>query len=127
MSELSKNRAFYKNTAMLYVMTGAKYILPFVIAACLTRRLGPESYGVIAYLNTVMGFFLLLFDFGFNLSATKAISQHRDDPELIQEKIGQVMTAKCILVAAGARKRRPNRNAAGRRQKISVPWAGLLP
>lgn len=101
MSELSKNKAFYKNTVMLYVMTGAKYILPFVIAACLTRRLGPESYGVIAYLNTVMGFFLLLFDFGFNYSATKAISRHRDDPALIQEKIGQVMTAKCILVAVG--------------------------
>ena len=37
-----------KNTFYLYVMTAAKFVLPLIITAWLTRRLGPDSYGVIS-------------------------------------------------------------------------------
>ena len=67
----SSNKTFAKNTFFLYIMTGAKFVLPLIITACLTRRLGPDAYGVISYLTPVMGYFILLFDFGFNFSALK--------------------------------------------------------
>ena len=70
-------------------MTGAKFVLPLIITACLTRRLGPDAYGVISYLTPVMGYFILLFDFGFNFSATKKIAQHRADPVLIEKTIAR--------------------------------------
>ena len=82
-------------------MTGAKFVLPLIITACLTRRLGPDAYGVISYLTPVMGYFILLFDFGFNFSATKKIAQHRADPVLIEKTIAAVYTAKILLVLAG--------------------------
>ena len=97
----SSNKTFAKNTFFLYIMTGAKVVLPLIITACLTRRLGPDAYGVISYLTPVMGYFILLFDFGFNFSATKKIAQHRADPVLIEKTIAAVYTAKILLVLAG--------------------------
>ena len=97
----SSNQTFAKNTFFLYIMTGAKFVLPLIITACLTRRLGPDAYGVISYLTPVMGYFILLFDFGFNFSATKKIAQHRADPVLIEKTIAAVYTAKILLVLAG--------------------------
>lgn len=97
----SSNKTFAKNTFFLYIMTGAKFVLPLIITACLTRRLGPDAYGVISYLTPVMGYFILLFDFGFNFSATKKIAQHRADPILIEKTIAAVYTAKILLVLAG--------------------------
>lgn len=97
----SFNKTFAKNTFFLYIMTGAKFVLPLIITACLTRRLGPDAYGVISYLTPVMGYFILLFDFGFNFSATKKIAQHRADPVLIEKTIAAVYTAKILLVLAG--------------------------
>lgn len=97
----SSNKTFAKNTFFLYIMTGAKFVLPLIITACLTRRLGPDAYGVISYLTPVMGYFILLFDFGFNFSATKKIAQHRSDPVLIEKTIAAVYTAKILLVLAG--------------------------
>ena len=90
-----------KNTFYLYVMTAAKFVLPLIITAWLTRRLGPDSYGVISYLTPVMGYFTLLFDFGFNFSATKKISQHKDDKQLIEKTISAVYTAKLLLTLVG--------------------------
>ena len=97
----SSNKTFAKNTFFLYIMTGAKFVLPLIITACLTRRLGPDAYGVISYLTPVMGYFILLFDFGFSFSATKKIAQHRADPVLIEKTIAAVYTAKILLVLAG--------------------------
>lgn len=97
----SSNKTFAKNTFFLYIMTGSKFVLPLIITACLTRRLGPDAYGVISYLTPVMGYFILLFDFGFNFSATKKIAQHRSDPVLIEKTIAAVYTAKILLVLAG--------------------------
>ena len=59
----SYDRIVIKNTFFLYIMTGAKFVLPLIITAWLTRRLGPDSYGIISYLTLVMGYFMLLFDF----------------------------------------------------------------
>ena len=91
-----------KNTFSLYCMTAAKYILPFVVTACLTRRLGSEQYGVITYITAVMNYYLMFFDFGFNYSATKKISEKRDCPTYIKQIVSEVFTAKIILVGLGS-------------------------
>lgn len=97
----SYDKIVIKNTFFLYIMTGAKFVLPLIITAWLTRRLGPDCYGIISYLTPVMGYFILLFDFGFGFCATKKISQNRKDPEYIEKTIAAVYTAKILLIPAG--------------------------
>lgn len=89
------------NTVMLYIMTAAKYVLPVLITGFLTRRLGTERYGVLSYVRQVMVYFVTFFDFGFNLSATKEISLHKDDREFVQTVYSQVMTGRALLVGIG--------------------------
>ncbi len=91
----------YRNAFFLYLMTAVKFVLPVIITAVLARRLSPSGYGVIAFETAVMNYFVLLFDYGFNYSATKKISIHRDDCRYVQQVIGRVMTAKVLLVVLG--------------------------
>ncbi len=101
MTENSKNKVFYKNTIMLYIMIATKFVLPVIITACLTRRLGEDGYGVITYMTATMNYFLLFLDFGFNFSSTKKISQNRENAAVVQAEINNVITAKIWLSVAG--------------------------
>lgn len=40
-------------------------------------------------------------DYGFNLSATRDVAVHQDDPQKLGEIIGAVMTIKIVLPMAG--------------------------
>lgn len=97
----SYDKIVIKNTFFLYIMTGAKFVLPLIITAWLTRRLGPDTYGIISYLTPVMGYFILLFDFGFDFCATKKISQNRTNHQYIEKTIAAVYTAKILLIPVG--------------------------
>ena len=101
MTENSKNKVFYKNTFMLYIMTATKFVLPVIITACLTRRLGEDGYGIITYMTATMNYFLLFLDFGFNYSSTKKISQNRENTNAVQTEINNVITAKIWLSVSG--------------------------
>jgi len=73
------------------------YILPLVNIPYLLRVIGPEHYGLIAFSQAVMAYFVTLNDYGFNLSATRELAMRRDDPALRGELYSCVMAIKCAL------------------------------
>ncbi len=73
------------------------YILPLVNVPYLLRVIGPEHYGLIAFSQAVMAYFVTLNDYGFNLSATRELAVRRDDPVLRSELYSAVMTIKLSL------------------------------
>jgi PST family polysaccharide transporter len=79
---------------MMAVQAGS-YLLPLVNIPYLLRVIGPEHYGLIAFSQAVMMYFVTLNDYGFNLSATRELAVHRDDPVLRSELYSSVMTIKC--------------------------------
>jgi PST family polysaccharide transporter len=79
---------------MMAVQAGS-YLLPLVNIPYLLRVIGPEHYGLIAFSQAVMMYFVTLNDYGFNLSATRELAVHRDDPVLRSELYSAVMTIKC--------------------------------
>lgn len=64
----------------------------------LVRMLGPEKFGVIAFSQAFIQYFVLITDYGFNFSATKAISINRDNTERVSKIFSAVMTIKVILM-----------------------------
>lgn len=74
------------------------YLLPFITLPYLIRVVGVEKYGVIAFALSISQYFLVISDFGFNLSATKSISQHRDDSNKINEIFSSVIIIKTFIV-----------------------------
>lgn len=54
-----------------------------------------------AFAQALILFFVVFVDYGFNLSATRSIAVHRDNPRRVMEIFSAVMIIKCCLMLAG--------------------------
>jgi O-antigen/teichoic acid export membrane protein len=89
------SRRVVGNAVSVMAVQAGSYILPLINVPYLLRVIGPEHYGLIAFSQAVMAYFVTLNDFGFNLSATRVLAVHRDDPVLRSELYSTVMAIKC--------------------------------
>lgn len=90
-----------KNIGALFVLQGANYLLPLVTLPYLVRVLGAETFGRIAFAQALIAYFVFLTEYGFNLSATRAVAQTRQDPEALSRLASAVMIIKSAIMLAG--------------------------
>lgn len=73
------------------------FLLPFIILPYLIRILGPEKFGLLAFAQAFMQYFIIFTDYGFSLSATREISIHKGDIQRVSQIFGAVLTLKLFL------------------------------
>ena len=89
-----------ENFFSLSTLQGFNYILPLLILPYLIRILGPDKFGLIAFAQAFVQYFMILTDYGFSFSATREISLCRGHHQKTCEVFSSVMTVKFILAIA---------------------------
>lgn len=95
------NKAEYKkileNIVSLTGLQFASYILPLITLPYLTYVLGPDKFGLTQYAISLITYFQMFTDYGFNLSATRELAIVREDKKKVSEIFNTVMFIKIML------------------------------
>lgn len=90
-----------KNISSLLGLRVAGYIMPLLSLPYLVRTLEPEGYGILGLTTAITQYFLLLVNYGFDLSVTQKIAIKRDDKEYISDVFWNVIFARIMIAILG--------------------------
>jgi polysaccharide transporter, PST family len=85
------------NFISLTTLQSINYILPLAILPYLIRVIGIEKFGLIAFAQSLVQYFMILTDYGFSLSATRTISLIGEQKKKVNAVFSSVMTVKLML------------------------------
>ncbi|WP_426393583.1 oligosaccharide flippase family protein [Ralstonia sp. R-29] len=86
-----------RNFVAMVMWQAGTYLVPLLTFPYLTRTLGVEAYGALGIGMAVSTYALIWTDWGFNLSASRAIAQMRQDREAVTALFWNTLMAKAIL------------------------------
>jgi PST family polysaccharide transporter len=99
---LYKNyKVLISNFFSLVILQGANFLLPLISIPYLIKILGVETFGLLSFATAMNTYFMILSDYGFNLTATREISIHRDSNDKVIEIFSSIMTIKILLMLLG--------------------------
>lgn len=96
--KLRNVKRLISNFISLFTLQGLNYVLPLITVPYLLRVLGVELFGLLSYATTFVMYFVVLTNYGFQLTATRMISINRQDKDKISEIFSSVMTIKFFLL-----------------------------
>ncbi|MDD5120345.1 MAG: flippase [Candidatus Omnitrophica bacterium] len=92
-----ERKIVFGNFISLTSLQSINYILPLVVLPYLIRIIGMEKFGLIAFAQSLVQYFLIVTDYGFSLSATRTISLIGEHKQKTNELFSSVMTVKLIF------------------------------
>jgi PST family polysaccharide transporter len=94
----SEFRVLFSNFMNLAVIQGLELVLPLITIPYTIRIVGLDKVGLIAFSYALVGYFGILIGYGFNLTATKQISQNKYSIQNQRKVFSEVLLGKLFLV-----------------------------
>lgn len=87
-----------KNLSYLTVLKLFNIGFKFFLVGYLIRVLGSELYGLLTWADSIIQFFLMFINFGFNVYAAKYIVENKENEELLDEIVSSIYIIKLALL-----------------------------
>jgi len=94
----SRYKQLLRNFSYLSLLQGFNMIAPLLTYPYLIRILQKEVYGLVIFISTIVSYFSILVNFGFQISATQKIAQNRHRAAKLNEAAASVITGKALLL-----------------------------
>ena len=94
------NKQLIENFFSLSILNGLNVLLPLVTLPYILNVVGKANYGAYSYIFVIVQYVILFSTYGFNFSATKQISQCRDDREAVSRIYNAVIASKALIAVA---------------------------
>jgi polysaccharide transporter, PST family len=112
----------------LYGAQALNYLLPLVTIPYLARVLGPETWGLIVFIQSIGFFVQLAVNYSFDLSATKEVARLKETNEPLDKLVAGVVGARvfisgiCVVLIAVAQFTVPVLSNSGWLLWLGVIW-----
>lgn len=93
----NKYKVIVHNTTYLSVLEILKMVMPFVALPYLISTVGADKYGLVVFAQAVISYFIILVNFGLDVSAVKNVSVNRNDRVKLSEVVSSVLIIKGAL------------------------------
>ena len=94
---VKQNKSILSNFSYLSALQVFNMLAPLIAYPFLIRVLGKENFGLVIYAQSIIGYFVILVTFGFNISATRKVSLYRNNANKLGEIVSNVLIIKSIL------------------------------
>lgn len=91
------NKKIIKNFSFLSILQFFQLLIGFLLFPYLIKVLGKNNYGIVIFAQAIVGYFLLVLNYGFNITATRQIALHKNDTNKLHEIISSTYISKCII------------------------------
>ncbi len=98
--KLQNYKHLIENFLSLSVLNALNVLLPLVTLPYIISVVGMQGYGAYSYIYVIIQYIILFCTYGFNFSATKMISQCRDDKAAVSRIYSAVTASKALIAVA---------------------------
>jgi PST family polysaccharide transporter len=81
----------------LGILQGTNFLLPVLVMPFVIKKIGADGYGVVAVAQGIMLLLVTVSEYGFNVTATRALALHRHDVSKNARLFFTVLAAKMVI------------------------------
>lgn len=97
---ISSHKSLTESFFSLSALNLIESLLPLITLPYILRVIGAANYGIYSYILIIIQYAQILNVYGFNFSATKQISQNRDNAEKVNRIYSSVISCRLLLFVA---------------------------
>ena len=92
-----ENLQIYQNVIFMSILQFVRLTIPLLMIPFLVKAVGVEKYGIIIFAQTLVLYFMIILNFGFEMSATKSVSINRSNNNKLSEIFTSILLIKIII------------------------------